>query len=103
MTAVAQEIANEMQKNVDPTATISGTIKVDLGDEGCIFIDGTTAPAAIRVSDEPADCTMTCSSETYIGLIDGSINGMKAYMTGKLKISGRDSLTDEMDKLFKDS
>jgi putative sterol carrier protein len=101
MTPSAQEIADEMQANIDPAATISGTIKVDMGSEGAIFIDGRTAPATVKVDASAADCTLICSAETFLGLVDGSIDGMKAYMSGKLKINGRDSLADEMDKLFK--
>jgi putative sterol carrier protein len=101
MTVVAQEIVAELQKNIDPAATISGTIKVDMGAEGALIIDGRTAPTKIAVSDDDADCTMICSAETFVGLLDGSVNGMKAYMSGKLKISGKDSLADDMEKLFK--
>jgi putative sterol carrier protein len=101
MTVVAQEIASELQNNVDPAATISGRIKVDMGAEGTIIIDGRVAPATVAVGNGDADCTMVCSAETFVGLLDGSVNGMKAYMSGKLKITGKDALADEMEKLFK--
>lgn len=101
MTSIAQEIASDLQANLDTTATINGSIKVDMGDEGAIIIDGRKAPATVKVDGGEADCTMVCSSETFTGLLDGSIDGIKAYMSGKLKISGKESLADEMEKLFK--
>jgi putative sterol carrier protein len=101
MSNIAQQIADGMQAVVNPTETIDGVIKVDMGADGIILIDGRTAPARVTVGDGPADCTMTCSAETYAGLLDGSVNGMKAYMCGKLKMSGKDALVDKMDTLFK--
>jgi putative sterol carrier protein len=100
MTQTANEIASQLQASVKPSATIGGSIKVDMGADGAIVIDGTNAPATVTVSDAAADCTMHCSAETFVGLLDGSVNGMRAYMSGKLKISGKDSLADDMDKLF---
>jgi putative sterol carrier protein len=101
MTSVAEEIVAGLTQNINPSGAIGGTIKVDMGQDGSIIIDGRSAPASLIISDDAADCTMTCSSQTFVGLMDGSIDGMKAFMTGKLKISGKDSLVDQMDQLFK--
>lgn len=99
MTA-AEEIARELSSNIDPSKTIDGTISIDMGDDGQVLIDGRTAPARIEATSEEGDCRMKCSAETFVGLLDGSINGTRAFMTGKLRIAGKQSLAEDMEKLF---
>ncbi|SLN33707.1 SCP-2 sterol transfer family protein [Pseudoruegeria aquimaris] len=52
--------------------------------EGTVLVDQSGA----REEDGPADCTLTMKSETFIGLIKGEVNPAKAFMLGKIKISG---------------
>lgn len=62
-------------------------IKIDFGgDEGAIVLDG----AAGQVSDEagPADTTIRVTWNDFQQLASGQLDGMTAFMTGKLKVEG---------------
>ena len=64
--------------------TFDGSVKFDVAGEGCIMIDSD----GVRAEDAAADCTLSASSETFQGIIDGSVNPTAAFMTGKLKLDG---------------
>ena len=47
-----------------------------------------------------ADCTLTLSDDDLVGLFDGSLDAMKAFMGGKLKIGGHVMLAQKLKALF---
>ncbi len=83
-------------KNIEKTISnklsyapqIGAKIKLDFGDEGIIFIDGTQSPAIMSNDDYEADTTFICSTDLFKSIIDGSQDATMAFMTGKLKIQG---------------
>jgi putative sterol carrier protein len=62
------------------------TVKLDYGSEGVVMLDG----VGNRVSEEdgPADTTIRVSWEDWQALSEGKIDGMTAFMQGKLKVEG---------------
>jgi putative sterol carrier protein len=61
-------------------------VKIDFGPEGVVMLDG----AAHQVTEEegPSDTTIKVSWEDWQALRDGQLDGMTAFMTGKLKVEG---------------
>ena len=61
-------------------------VKLDFGPEGVVMLDG----AAQRVSEEDgsADTTIKVSWEDWQAMSDGKLDGMTAFMMGKLKVEG---------------
>ena len=79
-----QELVQRMQ---DGQAWVPGKrVKLDFGDQGVIMLDG----AASQVSEEDgaADTTLKVSWEDWQAMAAGQLDGMTAFMTGKLKIEG---------------
>ncbi len=79
-----QELVQKMQDN---RAWVSGkTVKLDFGAQGTVMLDG----AAERVSEDerPADTTITTTWEDWQKMAAGELDGMTAFMTGKLKVEG---------------
>ncbi len=64
--------------------TFDGSVKFDIEGEGAIMIDGD----GVRAEDGAADCTLSASSDTFRGIIEGTVNPTAAFMTGKLKLDG---------------
>lgn len=63
------------------------TVKIDFGgDEGVILLDGVNA--VVTDADQPADTTIKVSWEDWQALASGQLDGMTAFMTGKLKVEG---------------
>ena len=61
-------------------------VKLDFGSEGVVLLDGT----ANRVTEEdgPADTTIKVAWEDWEAMRDGRLDGMTAFMQGKLKVEG---------------
>lgn len=56
-----------------------------------------------KVSRGPgkADCTVTLSEENFLALASGKLQGMQAFMSGKMKIKGNMSLAQKLEPLLK--
>jgi putative sterol carrier protein len=79
-----QELVGKMQDN---QAWVPGkTVKLDFGDEGVILLDG--ASNQVSETDSPADTTIKTSWDDWQKMAAGELDGMTAFMTGKLKIEG---------------
>ncbi len=62
------------------------TVKIDFGDEGVVLLDGVNA--LVSEADEPADTTIRVSWDDWQALSAGTLDGMTAFMMGKLKVEG---------------
>jgi len=78
------ELAAKMQ---DAGAVLAGkTVKLDFGDNGTIMLDGNAN--TVTEDDGAADTTIKVSWEDWQAMTDGQLDGMTAFMTGKLKVEG---------------
>ena len=79
-----QELIAKMQEN---RAWVPGkTVKLDFGDQGVVLLDG--AAEQVSDSDGAADTTIKTSWDDGEKMAAGELDGMTAFMTGKLKIDG---------------
>ena len=78
------ELAAKMQ---DAGAVLPGkTVKLDFGDNGTIMLDG--VGNTVTEDDGAADTTIKIAWEDWQAMADGQLDGMTAFMTGKLKVEG---------------
>jgi hypothetical protein len=49
---------------------------------------------------DSATVTLTMSGETWLGMVNKQVNGMQAFMSGKLKASGDIMLAQRIEQLF---
>ncbi len=61
-------------------------VKIDFGDQGAVMLDG----VANQVSEDAgvADTTIKVSWADWEALSSGQLDGMTAFMQGKLKVEG---------------
>ena len=52
---------------------------ISVGDGSCTVTEG---------SSEGASATVKTSSDTWVGMVTGSVNAMQAFMTGQLTVKG---------------
>ncbi len=83
-----QELAAKMQ---DAGAWVAGkTVKLDFGADGAILLDG----QAQQITDldagdsSVADTTIKVGWDDWQQMAAGQLDGMTAFMTGKLKVEG---------------
>ena len=79
-----QELVQKMQEN---QAWVPGRkVKLDFGDKGAVMLDGEAQQ--VTEQDGSAETTITTSWEDWQKMAAGELDGMTAFMTGKLKIEG---------------
>jgi putative sterol carrier protein len=80
-----QDLVSKMQEN---DAWVPGKrVKIDFGgDEGAIMLDG--AAQQVTEDDGAADTTIKVGWDDWQQLAAGQMDGMTAFMMGKLKVEG---------------
>jgi putative sterol carrier protein len=82
-----QEVTAMLKEGASRRSAFGNTVKFST-DRGVIFIDGKQTPPSVSNDDKAADCTLKMAFNDFVALISGELDGMSAYMTGKLKIEG---------------
>jgi putative sterol carrier protein len=78
------ELTAKMEEN---SALLPGkTVKLDFGDEGTILMDGKNN--TVTEDSGAADTTIRISWDDWQAMAAGQLDGMTAFMTGKLKVEG---------------
>ena len=62
------------------------TVKLDFGGDGIVMLDGKAE--AVSEGDGDADTTIKVAWEDWQAMTEGTLDGMTAFMTGKLKVEG---------------
>ena len=79
-----QELVARMQEG---QAWIPGKrVKLDFGEQGVVLLDG--AASQVTEEDGAADTTIKVAWDDWQAMAAGQLDGMTAFMTGKLKIEG---------------
>jgi putative sterol carrier protein len=79
--------AELVQKMQDAQAFVPGKkVKLSFGDEGVIMLDGQNNQ--VTEEDGAADTTIKTSWDDWQAMAAGQLDGMTAFMTGKLKVEG---------------
>ncbi len=80
-----QELVQKMQEN---SAFVPGKrVKIDFGtDQGIVMLDG--AAQQVTEEDGTADTTIRVGWDDWQQLASGQLDGMTAFMMGKLKVEG---------------
>ena len=69
------------------------------GGNWSVAIKGGTCEIAEGTHDAPTT-TLTMSGETWLAMVNGELNGMQAFMSGQLKVSGDIMLAQRIPELF---
>lgn len=92
-----QELATKMQ---EAGAFLPGKrVKIDFGgSEGALMLDGHNQ--TVTEDDGVADTTIKVSWDDWQALSSGQLDGMTAFMTGKLKVEGDMSNAMQLQSVF---
>ncbi len=83
MSDVIDQAVSALNEKVSGGA-FDGSAKFVIEGEGAIMLDSDGA----RAADEAADVTMTADTDTFRGILDGSVNPTSAFMSGQLTVDG---------------
>jgi putative sterol carrier protein len=100
-----QEAFSRIEENFDAgkAAGVTGSVLMDLTGEGggqwtIEIADG--AFELIEGAIESPTTTLTMSAEDYVGLANGTVNAMAAFMQGKIKLQGDMGLAMKFQSIF---
>lgn len=93
-------ILEQIKERAGAASALGKTLKFDFGDAGQVFIDGTGDANEVSTEDNDADCTIGLSTENMQSLMEGDLNPMMAFMSGKLKVDGDMGVAMKLQKLF---
>ncbi len=97
LASITQEIAAKVGEN----SGLGKVVKIDFGDAGKILIDGASVPNTVTNDDGPADTTVQISVDDLMGLKNGTLDPMMAFMTGKLKVQGDIAIAQRLAPLLR--
>ena len=83
MSDVIDQAVSALNEKVSGGA-FDGSAKFVIEGEGAIMLYSDGA----RAADEDADVTMTADTDTFRGILDGSVNPTSAFMSGQLTVDG---------------
>src|ERR1700741_4275209 len=94
-----QDIAKALANRVAGKPAIGGTLELNLGTAGSIFIDGSGNGNAVSTNGASAGCTISISAEDFAEVIAGRLQPTSAYMQGKMQIDGDMGLAMKLSQL----
>ena len=82
-------------------ASVDGIFKFNVtgGDAGVWIVD-CKDNVGVREGDGDADCTITISDEDFAGIKSGELDGMQAFMMGKIEIDGDMGLAMKLQEIL---
>lgn len=83
-----QTIIDGLQEKVGEDCGLGSVVKFDFGDQGNVILDASQVPNIVSTEGADPDCTMVISVEDFMAMAEGSLDGVSAFMTGRLKVSG---------------
>lgn len=95
-----QEITEKMKEGASKKTAFGNSVKFAT-DQGVVHIDGNQTPPAVTNDDKAADCTIKMDFGDFADLIGGKLDGMTAFMTGKLKIEGDMSVAMKLQSILR--
>ena len=83
-----QKIIDGLQKKIGEDCGLGAVVKFDFGDQGSVTLDASQVPNIVSTEGADPDCTMVISVEDFMAMAEVSLDGVAAFMTGKLKVQG---------------
>lgn len=85
--------------NTDATSSMQATIQYSVSEPMYIVIDNGTCTVHEGIAPAP-DLKLMMTDDDMAALLKGELNGMNAFMTGKLKVEGDLMLAQRLPTLF---
>ena len=104
--AAVQEIFSAMPGRLNPQAAqgLDCVIQYDLTGDGGAQYHSKIKDGAATVSQGPhpsPSMTITMAAQDFVDMTSGKLDGMSAFMSGKLRISGDMGLAMKLQSLFR--
>jgi len=86
------DVEQHLREALPRLARLGAVVRFDLTPGGSWLIDARSAPVTLSEADEEEGldpvCTIHCSSDSLIRMMEGRMDPMLGYALGKLKVVG---------------
>ena len=93
-------MTDTIRHRIGDDSGLDGVIKIDLGDDGAIYIDARSAPNRVGTAPCGADCTFALTLEDLQKITAGKLGGITAFVTGRLRISGNMAMAGQLREML---
>ena len=94
-----ESITQSIRTKMGDDSGLEATLKFDCGADGVIVLDGVSSPNTVSNTDSETDCTVTVSLANLQAMMDGQLNSVTGFMSGKLKVSGDMSVAMKLQRV----
>ena len=94
------KLREHLNDNEELVEDIDATYQFNVKDAGNWFVDLTRFPPVIEQKEAQADCTIGISADDLLAIANKELDGMTAFMQGKLKIDGDMGLSLKLQPLL---
>jgi acyl-CoA dehydrogenase len=89
----------QIEERAANAAPLGSTLRFDFGDNH-IFLDGSGEANVVTTENNDAACVVHVTLEDLEAILDGRLNPMFAFMSGKIKVKGEMGLAMKLQSLL---
>ena len=98
-----ENLIQQMKQKLQYAPALNARILFDLGDDGFVYLDGRETPPVVEEKeDRDVETTLTMTKANLTSLVNGTLDPTMAFMTGKLKVSGKMGYAMKLSSLLED-
>lgn len=95
-----QTIIDGLKDKIGDDCGLGAVVKFDFGEPGSVILDAAQIPNVVSTEGPDPDCTMVISIDDFMAMAEGSLDGVSAFMTGRLKVQGEMGLAMKLGALL---
>jgi len=94
--AIFQQIETAVKAKGPELVKQAGAVfQLVIGDQK-LHLDLKSGSGAVKFAEDKADVTITLAEADFVAMAEGKLDGMQAFMSGKLKIKGNMMLAQKL-------
>ena len=82
------ELVDAIEERKEALKTLGYRVRFDIAEGGSILVDATGGSVAVSTDAGEADTVLKLKADNLKKLIEGKLNPMVAFSTGRLKVTG---------------
>lgn len=94
-----QACTESLRTKVGDASGLNATLKFDCGADGVVVVDGRAVPNTVDNTDRETDCTVAITTDNLTAMLQGALDPVTGFMTGKFTVSGDMSVAMKLQRI----
>ncbi len=94
-----QACTETLRTKVGDNSGLNAVLKFDCGADGVAVIDGKSTPNTVSNDNVEADCTVAITLENLAAMLNGTLDPVTGFMSGKFKVTGDMSVAMKLQRV----